>query len=55
MWDYTKSQELLSLFKNHCLDNSAYYATNSFTFILGNLASDAKEENIISMVIKSYL
>lgn len=55
MWERTKSQELLSLFKNHCLDNSAYYATNIFTFILGNLASDAKEENIISMVIKSYI
>lgn len=33
MWDCTKSQELISIFKNHCLDNSAHYATNSFTFI----------------------
>lgn len=55
MWDCTKSQELLSIFENHCLDNSAHYATNSFTFLLGNLAPDAKEENIISMVIKSYI
>lgn len=55
MWDCTKSQELLSIFENYGLDNSAHYATNSFTFLLGNLAPDAKEENIISMVIKSYI
>lgn len=52
MWDCPKSQELLSIFENHCIDNSAQYVTNIFTFFPGNIAPDAKEEIIVSMVIR---
>lgn len=55
MLDCTKSQELLSIFENHCIDNSAQYVTNIFTFFPGNIAPDAKEEIIVSMVIRWYI
>lgn len=52
MWDCAKLQELISIFENNCI---VCYKQFTFPSVINNLAPDAKEEHIISIVIKSYI